>query len=171
MGWDNQMPGDVLLNINAQFEKMIWQPAKALELMAGGQVQAGTMLDGASAHIQFRAGKMQPYFDSYTGQFSSSKGRTRGRLQYYFFFKPAIQWWGYNALLEGGVFAGKSDYYAGVNTHGQSPSLKRVTATADVGLVLVTGNVSLSFIQKEMSPLIHDVSDQSIGNISLTFTW
>ena len=171
MGWDNQMPGDVLLNVNALFEKMIWQPGRALELMAGGQVQAGTMLDGASAHVLFRIGKMRSYFDSYIGQFASAKGRARGRLQYYVFIKPAIQWWGYNAILQGGVFAGKSDYYAGIQSKGQSPSLKRVTGTADVGLVLVAGNVSLSFIQKEMSPLIHQVSDQSIGNISLTFSW
>ena len=41
----------------------------------------------------------------------------------------------------------------------------------DAGIVLVLGNVSFSLIQKELSPLIHDVSDQTVGNISLTYSW
>jgi hypothetical protein len=114
---------------------------------------------------------MQPYFNSYIDQFASARGGGHRRLQYYLFIKPAIQWWTYNALLEGGVFSKKSSYYAGIDSKGQSPTLKRVTATVDAGLVLVVGNVSLSFIQKELSPLIHEVVDQTVGNISLTVSW
>jgi len=169
-GWDKQMPNDVLLNINVQAEKMIWQPGRALELMGGGQVQAGTMLDGASLHLLLRTGNMRPYFDSYFDQFASARGRGR-RLQYYLFVKPAIQWWTFNALLQGGIFSGKSRYYAGIDSKGQSPSLKNITGTVDIGIVLVMGNVSLSVIQKELSPLIHQVADQAIGNISLTVSW
>lgn len=170
MGWDKQMPNDVLLNVNIQAEKLIWQPGNALELMAGGQVQAGTMLDGASLHLLLRTGKMKPYFSGYIDQFSSPRGRGR-RLQYYLFVKPGVQWWTYNALLQGGIFSGKGSYYSGVDSKGQSPSLRKITGTVDIGLVLVTGNVSLSFIQKELSPVIHDVPDQTIGNISLTISW
>lgn len=173
MGWHDQMPGDVLLNIGLQTENMIWQPGKAFELIGGVQVQAGTMLDGASAHLQLRTGDMHPYFDSYIGQFASARGANTGRhrIQYYFFIKPAVQWWGYNALLQGGIFSGKSAYYAGIDSKGQSPELKRITATVDAGLVLIIGNLSFSFVQKEMSPLIHNVSNQTIGNISITFSW
>lgn len=171
MGWGDQMPNDILLNIDMQAEKMIWQPGKAFELMGGGQAQVGTMLDGASIHIQLRVGGMRPYFNGYTEQFASYKKVGRRGLQYYLFIKPAVQWWTYNALLQGGVFSGKSNYYAGVDSVGESPSLKRITATMDAGIVLVAGNVSLSFIQKELSPLLHGVSDQTIGNISITFSW
>jgi hypothetical protein len=170
-GWHDQMPGDVLLNVNLQVEKMIWQPGKALELMGGGQIQAGTMSDGVLAHIQLKVGKMQPYFNGYIEQYASAKGTNRHRLQYYLFLKPAAQWWTYNALLQGGVFSGKSSYYRGISSQGQSPSLKRITATMDAGIVLVIGNISLSFIQKELSPLLHGVVDQTVGNISLTFSW
>ncbi|HVW58939.1 MAG TPA: lipid A deacylase LpxR family protein [Puia sp.] len=169
-GWDKQMPNDVLLNINLQAWKMIWQPGSAFELMGGGQVQAGTMLDGVSLHLLLRAGNMRPFFSSYIDQFASARGKGR-RLQYYFFIKPAVQWWSYNALIQGGIFSGKSSYYAGIDSKGQSPSLRKITGTVDAGLVLVAGNVSLSFIQKELSPLIHDVSDQTVGNISLTISW
>jgi hypothetical protein len=171
MGWGNQMPNDILLNIDMQAEKMIWQPGKAFELMGGGQAQIGTMLDGASIHIQLRVGDMQPYFNGYIEQFASYKGMGHRRLQYYLLIKPAVQWWTYNALLQGGIFSGKSKYYAGIDSKGASPSLKEITATIDAGIVLVMGNVSLSFMQRELSPLLHGVSDQTIGNISITFGW
>lgn len=86
---------------------MIWQPGKALELMGGGQVQAGTMLDGVSLHLLLRAGNMRPFFSRYIDQFASARGKGR-RLQYYFFIKPAVQWWTYNALIQGGSSAGKA---------------------------------------------------------------
>jgi len=176
MGWAVQMPTDVLLNLSMQAERLFWQPGKALELIGGGQVQVGSMLDGVSLHALIRTGYMKPYFDGYTRQFTSAKvqGQAQGRdrrLQLYFFLRPAVQWWNFNALLEGGLFRGKSSYYAGIDSKGESPSLRRITATVDVGLVLVIGNVSLSITQKEMSPLIHSVSDQTIGNISLTVGW
>jgi len=170
-GWAVQMPTDVLLNLSVQGEKLFWQPGKALELMGGAQVQVGTMLDGASLHVLIRAGHMEPYFNGYLQQFASARNTGHRRLQYYFFLRPAVQWWNFNALLEGGLFRGKSGYYAGTDSRGESPSLRRIAATVDVGLVLVLGNFGLSFTQREMSPLIHSVSDQTIGNISLTLAW
>lgn len=172
MGWDEQMPNDVLLNVHLLAEKMLWQPGRALEMIGGGEVQAGTMLDGASLHLQLRVGHMLPYFDNYIGRFASPKSEGPGRrFQYYLFVRPAIQWWTYNALLQGGIFRGKSPYYAGISSKGQSPSLHRIAGTVDIGIVLVVGNFSFSFIQKEMSPLIHNVADQTIGNVSLTLSW
>ncbi|HVU54161.1 MAG TPA: lipid A deacylase LpxR family protein [Puia sp.] len=170
MGWRYQMPTDVLLNIDVEADKMLWQKGRVFEVIGGGQVQVGTMLDGGDLHVLLRVGKMQPYFSNYIANFSTPRGKGH-RLQYYFFVKPAVQWWSFNALLQGGLFSGRSAYYAGTDSKGQSPALHRVTATVDAGLVLVCGNVSFSFIQKELSPQIHQVSDQTIGNISLTFSW
>lgn len=170
MGWKYQMPNDVLLNIDVQVEKMIWQKNRFFECIGGGQVQVGTMLDGGDLHLLLRVGKMQPYFSGYINSFATAKGN-RHRLQYYFFVRPAVQWWSFNALLQGGLFSGRSSYYAGIDSKGQSPGLKEVTAAVDAGVVLVLGSVSLSLIQKELTPSIHDVSNQTVGNISLTYSW
>jgi len=169
-GWNDQMPNDVLLNLNIQAEKMIWQPGRVFELMGGGQAQVGTMSDGAALHLLIRTGRMQPWFDGYIQQFSADR-RTYPRWQYYLFVKPAVQWWTYNALLQGGIFSGKSKYYAGIDSKGESPSLKRVTTSMDAGIVIIFDNFSFSLTQKALSPLLHGVSDQTVGNISLTFSW
>ncbi len=171
MGWHDQMPTDVLLNVSIQAEKMIWQSRRSFECIGGGQVQVGTMVDGVSVHVQFRAGDMTPFFSSYIDRFASAGTGRHRRFQYYFFLMPAVQWWTFNALLEGGIFSGKSRYYAGIDGEGRSPTLKRIAATVDAGIVVVFGRVSLSVTQKEMSPLLHGVVDQTIGNISLTFSW
>lgn len=108
MGWHYQMPNDILLNINLLAEKMLWQNEKSLELIGGGQVQVGTMLDGASLHIQLRLGHMQPYFNGYLEKYSSIKNQNRQRLQYYLFIKPSLKFLAYNALVNGGVFNEKA---------------------------------------------------------------
>lgn len=168
MGWHYQMPNDVLLNVNMLAEKMIWQPGKAFELIGGAQIQAGTMLDGASVYTLLRAGNISPWFNGYLEQFSSPANKGR-RLQYYIYLRPALQWSAYTALLEGGVFSGKNDYYAGIGNKGSSPSPHKITAAMDAGIVLAAGHISLSFSQKEWSPLLDGVSHPTTGNISVTF--
>jgi hypothetical protein len=167
MGWPYQMPNALLFNVNLLAEKMLWQPGRSVELLGGAQLQAGTLFDAAAAHVQVRIGRMQPYFNGYMGQFSVPRKQFHRRLQYYLILRPAIEWSFYKALLDGGVFNGKNEYY---NTGG-SPVSRKIIFTADAGAVLVWGNVSLAFIQKQLSPLLHGVSDQTIGNLSLTLAW
>lgn len=170
-GWRYQMPNDLLLNLDILAEKMVWKAGKAVEAKGGAELQVGTMFDVIGLHVQLRTGWMLPYFIGYMGQFTPAGKAGVRRFQLYFFLKPAVQWWGFDALLQGGLFRGKSSYYSGISSKGQTPTLKKITATVDAGLVLVLGRISLSFTQKELSPVLHSVSDQTIGNISLTYGW
>jgi len=170
-GWQYQLPNDILLNLNVQGEKMIWSHRHAIELMGGGRIEAGTLADDISINLQFRIGHMEPYFNGYIPQYASGKHTGRHRLQYYLFASPYAQWWGYDALLQGGVFAGKGAYYAGLSSKGKSPRLHQITAVADIGATLVVGNLSLSFIQRQMSALLRGIVDQTVGNVSLTWAW
>ena len=129
------------------------------------------MLDGASLYALLRTGNMSPYFNGVIEQFSSAANTKDRRIQYYLYIKPALQWTAYSALLEGGVFSGRSDYYAGADHKGSSPSSHKITAAMDAGIVLVIGRVSLSFSQKEWSPLLDGVSHPTTGNISATYSW
>jgi len=170
-GWDKQMPDDALLNVNLMAEKMIWQTEKSVELIAGGEVYAGTMLDGASLHIQLRFGRMQPYFGAYTTAYSTPSGNGYSRFQFYFFVKPAMQWVAYNALLDGGVINGKSDYYAGKDGSGSSPAIQNGIGILEGGLVLIAGRTSISLTEKKFSSVLKGVPGQVIGNISFSYSW
>jgi hypothetical protein len=173
MGWDKQMPNDILLNLNVLTEKMIWQHNQAIELIGGGELNAGTMLDGASASLQLRVGKMKPYFGGYMDMFSSARSNSSSRIQYYLFIIPTAQWHIYNALFDGGVFSGKSDYYKNIgdDKNGKVARAHQLTALLNVGATVVLNNVSLSISQKQISPTLDGIADQTIGNISLTISW
>ncbi|PSK93076.1 lipid A deacylase LpxR family protein [Taibaiella chishuiensis] len=166
-GWPYQYPTDILLNINIAAEKQLWQYRRLLDITTGAQGMLGTMMDGASVYAQLRIGKMLPYFDGLLQQYVQPF-RNRNKLQLYLVARPALDWVGYNAVLEGGVFGGKSDYYkqndaARVN-HGLSRRL-------DLGLVLGYGNISLSFTQRILSKAVDGFGHQRLGNVSLYIGW
>lgn len=168
MGWDKQYPTDVLLNLNMSLEKMLWQYKGVLEIMGGGQAMLGTMLNGASLYGQIRIGKMLPYFDGFIQQYARPF-KQKNKLQLYAIARPSFDWIGYNAVLEGGLFAGKSDYYKGKEAQ-VSPN-RSISRRLDLGLVLGYGQVSFSFTQRIMPRLVDGLNHERLGNISLHIAW
>jgi lipid A 3-O-deacylase len=168
MGWENQYPTDVLLNLNFTAEKQIWQLRNRVEVLAGGQVMAGTMMSGASIYAQVRVGKMTPYFEGWIQQFAKPFSQ-KNKLQVYLIARPALDWIGYNAILEGGIFNGKSDYYKDKsNTADVNHEISR---RLDLGIVCGFGNVSVSFTQRIMPKLVDGFGHQRLGNLSLYVGW
>jgi len=168
MGWDKQYPADVLLNLNLGLEKMLWQYRSWLDVVGGGQLMAGTMMNGADLYGQVRVGLMQPYFSGLTGRYARPFGQKRG-LQCYFILRPQLEWVVYDAVLDGGVFSGRSDYYAG------NPQTARInhgiSRQLDLGIVLGYGFASLSFTQRIMPRTIDGFPHQRLGNLSLHIAW
>lgn len=171
LGWDKQIPGDALLNINFLAEKMLWQGGKYIEIIGGGKLLAGTMIDGASLHMKLRVGGMQPYFEGYNTGYSSARSSIGNRVQFYFFMQPEISFWAYNALLNGGIFNGKGAYYQGNGGDDGSPAIRNVNVAVAGGIVFVTGRAGLSLTQKKFSSVLNHIAGQSVGNISITYSW
>ena len=167
-GWDKQFPTDVLLNLNVSLEKMLWQYRGMLEVMGGGQAMVGTMTDGVSIYGQVRLGKMLPYFDGLLQQYSRPF-QMKNKLQLYLVARPSIEWIGYNAVMEGGIFAGKSEYYREAEQR-VSPN-RSISRRLDLGLVLSYGPVSFSFTQRIMPRLVDGLNHERLGNISLYVAW
>jgi lipid A 3-O-deacylase len=98
MGWDYQLPTDLILNLNLAAEKLLAHN-NSMELIGGARVVGGTALNGAALYSLFRIGKMQSYFDGFISQYNGGKHR-----QIYFVLRPAVEWMLSNALIEGGLF-------------------------------------------------------------------
>lgn len=164
MGWDKQYPTDILLNLNLAVEKRLWHYGQALEVIGGAQGMLGTMIDGASVYSIIRIGKMQPYFSGLLQQYSRPFGQ-RNKLQWYFFVRPALEWVGYNAVLEGGLFNGKSRYY---RENGPYASVNRsISRRLDLGMVLSDGRFGLSMTRQSMHRLVDGIQRQTVGNLTL----
>lgn len=163
-GWDKQYPTDLLLNLNLSVEKGLWRYKRAVDVIGGTQGMVGTMIDGASLYGLIRIGRMLPYFDGLLQQYSRPFHQPK-KLQLYLFARPALEWIGYNAVLEGGLFNGKSGYY---RENGPYASVNRsVSRRLDLGLVMSYGCFGLSFTHRSMHRLVDGIPRQQVGNLTL----
>jgi len=172
MGWQYQLPNAALINFNFSLEKMLFHQKNWLEIIGGGTGTLGTMTDGFSAFGTIRFGKMNPYFDGSIGQFSGKK-----QFQFYFFVRPELRWLGYNAMVDGAAFRGKSDYYKTSDGVENVPNTnKRVEGNLGLGAVLTWKNLGLAFSQNIIAPMLQN-SDlrtfhhHTVGNVSIYVSW
>jgi lipid A 3-O-deacylase len=168
LGWKYQTPTDYLFNINFTAEKMLFNPSNWLEVIGGGKIMVGTMQDGLYANAMIRIGRMNPYFEGLITHYANSQKKGRKRFQAYAFAKPALEWTVYNALLDGGVFNGRNDYYK-TTKEGQQPYSvnHNISPAIDGGFIVSFGRVGLSFTQKILAPQINGYDAQVTGNISV----
>jgi len=167
MGWDKQYPTDVLLNLNFAIEKLIFRYKKFIDISGGASAMAGTMADGIAAYGLFRFGIMTPYYSGYISQYNTPFHNRHHKLQAYLLIRPSLEWIGYNAVLEGGILNGKSDYYQDGTTNVNHSISRRLDITA----VLAYGTISCSFTQRIMPSLVDGFGHQRLGNVSLYVGW
>jgi hypothetical protein len=162
MGWHHQMPTALLLNVNLGYEKMLYSPGRALEVLGGGEMYMGTMYIGLAFQSTIRFGKMMPYFDGFVNRYSSPR-----KFQAYFVVKPQLSIVFHNTLLEGSLF--RRDFSRGSDNGiiiSESES-NTVVPAIDFGLVLSYGRVAFSFTLNRNSGLVRDQPTKSQGNVSL----
>ena len=163
MGWHHQMPTSVLVNLNLSIEKLIFSPAKTLEVMIGGDAYAGTLYNGLTFQSTIRLGKMLPYFSGYTNRFTSAR-----RLQAYFMIKPQTSIVIHNTLLDGSLFHD----YPEPTKRGKDYICIQIQSTGSGNRLwtrLSYGPVGFSFILNTNTGLVKDQPTKSMGNVSFYF--
>jgi lipid A 3-O-deacylase len=201
MGWKHQFRNDLLLNVDLTAEKHLAAWGSAVEVIGGGQLFAGTMLNGISLYPLIRIGHLTPYFRGYLSQYSSpgASGTVRRarKWQAYCVVKPEGQLILTNALLEGGLFTrnpnlhkgdgpskgqGSAAEPVGASTTGPvadqasqaAPpyhALRKVVYSLNYGAVVSSGNFSISFIQNTSTAMMKGLYSHDVGNISVYFSW
>lgn len=163
MGWHHQMKTSVLINLNVSVEKLVFSPFRALEVIAGGDLYAGTMYNAATIQTLVRLGRMNPYFSGVTNRVTSVRG-----FQGYFAIKPQVSLVAHNTLLEGSIF--KSDHPGANDADGNTLSeseASRFVAGVDYGIVLAYRRIGFSFTLNTNTGLVRDQPVKSTGNVSL----
>jgi len=195
-GWNTQFRNAPLLNLNWTAEKEIAAAGRSLQIIAGGQVYAGTMQNGATIYPLIIFGKMNPYFDGLFGQYTAGRA-PNGKKNWLFYFlaKPQLQYYLTNALLEGGIFTHNpnvpktavskpSQPVAAAQTQPSSasfsqepppqttiPGLNHWVTALSYGGVVTHGNFSISIVQNVSSSTMKQLYCHDVGNISLYFGW
>lgn len=172
MGWDHQMPTDVLLNLSISGEKLLWQQGSWLEVSGGAGLKAGTMENAATVYGLLRIGKMEPYYDGLLSQSGSPRENKPHRFQIYAIAKPGLYVTAYNAFVDGGVFAGRNAYYRQAKGEQQPYATDHgIHPVIDAGLQIVSGKIGFSVTQKVMAPLLKGYPAHPVGNFTLTVGW
>ncbi|HEY4060890.1 MAG TPA: lipid A deacylase LpxR family protein [Puia sp.] len=178
MGWDHQFQNDLLLNINFTAEKQIASWGSAVEVIGGGQLSCGTMLNGLAVYPLIRIGLMNDYFRGTLSQYTTSGSSGpdhRRKWQAYFVLKPEAQWVLTDALLEGGVFTGNPNTRKDKGSGRPSPlpyhALRGTVYSMNCGAVISSGNFSVSYTQNASSAMMKGLYNHDVGNITLSLGW
>jgi len=177
MGWDHQLPTDLIINLNLALEKELLYKKDWFHLIGGAQIMTGTMINSLSVYSLILLGKNPPYFGSYISRYALPKGKNisgRRQWQVYGSFKPRAEYVRRNALISGGYFNGQRDKQikeARINNEPVISIPHRYILGFDYGITLQLNRTSVSVTQKVESAAIYGVSTHEVGNISVHFTW
>jgi len=190
-GWGHQYRNDALLNINFTAEKQLLAVGNGLRVIAGGQVYGGTMQNGAAVYPLILIGKMNPYFNGFFSQYNSPACVKGGRTKWqgYLLFKPELQFYLQNALLQGGMFthnpnlqqsyegskggATQSDgsFHQGDGAPPKIPDLQQWLTSFTYGFVVTHSKFGISITNHVSSAMMKGLYCHTEGNISLYFGW
>lgn len=171
-GWDYQLPTDLLLNYNMMAEKQLGEVAGVLDYTAGASLMAGTYQTSAQLYTLLRIGKRFGYYDGLIQQYNRKSQGSKPHWQLYGLLQPAIQWTGYQAMIQGGVLNSNSPLYAKINNQNHAEMRPEPwMAQLDFGIVAASGNLSLLWKQSLRTREVQNLQPHSVGTISVQIAW
>ncbi|MGV8878809.1 MAG: lipid A deacylase LpxR family protein [Sphingobacteriaceae bacterium] len=106
-GWQYQLKNEVSLNLAAEYSHLITR-GKSIDLAANAYGHLGNAFTGAGVGLLLRAGNFNQFFQSASTEsiVNNRLETTRTLHDYEFFFygRPIINYVGYDATIEGGLF-------------------------------------------------------------------
>jgi lipid A 3-O-deacylase len=174
-GWKYQEADRLLVNINFTAEKQLFSYKGIVEMIAGGQVSAGSMTNAFALYPELRFGKMAPYFNGYISQYAEKQNAAgRHGFQIYFRVRPTIQYVLTNTLVQGKA-PGAEDPEKRMNesTEQYKPfhDLSPFVFSFRYGAVLTCGHTGMSFDMNYNSTQLKGLYDHEFGNVTLYYNY
>ena len=136
-GWPNQIHNDAILNYQVNYEKQLISAGKIFSLDASGMARIGTLSDKAGIGTTLMFG----YFDAPFGSAVASGSNFR----IYAYEHPGINFIGYDATMQGGLFDKTSPYT--INAGDITP----VTFENRFGFVVAYRRIYLEYFQSYLT--------------------
>lgn len=155
-GWRHQIKNDIIINYQLNYEKKIIQPGKHFLVNIAGEARLGTVHDRLSGGINFMAGNFNnPY----------APAGKRKKAVYYLFGQSRLNFIGYDATMQGGLFNRYSPYTI------SAADVKRVTFQADAGIIVNFRKLFLSYTQSYLTKEFRTGRYHRWGGISFGFSF
>ncbi len=154
-GWPNQVHNDAILNYQVDYEHQLISAGHVFSLDADGMARAGTLSDKAAIGITLMGG----YFDS---PFSGTKA-TKHNFRIYAYEHPQVNFVGYDATLQGGLFDKSSPYTI------SEANVTRVVFENRFGFVVVYQRFYLEYFQSLLSNEFSTGNYHVWGGVQIAF--
>ena len=152
MGWSNQIQNDVVLNYQVDVEKSIISSSHfQFNGKAGGHI--GTLSDKAYGGFTLMAGNFDNPFNNISKQ--------KKNFQVYVFLEPLINFVGYDATLQGGMFNKSSPYTI------PTSDINRVVFQNNYGIVFKLRKMYLEYFQTYLTKEFETGGEHKWGGIRI----
>lgn len=121
LGWYNQIKNDVVVNYEISFEKQLLRFNDFFTVQSNTTVRIGTLFTNASVGLNATLGIINSPFTTL---------KNKSKFQLYLYTQPLVNFIGYDATLQGGLFNHKSVYTI------KESDIERFTFQNNYGIVL-----------------------------------
>ncbi|MEO5572439.1 MAG: lipid A deacylase LpxR family protein [Bacteroidia bacterium] len=135
LGWSHQIHNDIVLNYDVAYEQLCLSYKNLFLLNSLCKISAGTLHDKASIGINLMFG----HFNNPFKKINTSSSNKNFQLKFY--NQPSINFIGYDATLQGGMFNNTSPYKL------SSKEITRFTFEDETGITLQLKNIYLEYFQ------------------------
>ena len=121
LGWYNQIKNDVVVNYEISYEKQLLRLNNFFAVQSNTTVRIGTLFTNASVGLNATLGIINSPFTTL---------KNKSKFQLYLYTQPLVNFIGYDATLQGGLFNHKSVYTI------KESDIERFTFQNNYGIVL-----------------------------------
>jgi lipid A 3-O-deacylase len=154
-GWQYQIRNDIIINYQLNYEKKLVSAGNNFLLNTTAEARLGTLNDKLSSGFNFMAGRFNKRFSSLT-----SKNK---KTEYYFYGQSRLNFIGYDASMQGGLFNRNSPYTISAG------DVTRVTFQADAGIIVNFRKLFLSYTQSYLTKEFRTGKYHRWGGVSIGF--
>jgi lipid A 3-O-deacylase len=138
VGWQYQIKNDFELNLGMEYNKLLARGSMA-DVSLATYANLGTGFTGAGAGPLLRIGAFNQLFHSQSTQsnvIANDKVAPLHKHEFFFYYKPQINWVAYDATIQGGLFESHGSYSFANQEVVQVP--KPIVFSQQIGLVYST---------------------------------
>lgn len=159
-GWEHQNQNSLVLNYKVGMECKIFQIQDRLLFSGFSSAQLGTLNAKLSSGMVLIVGKLNSRLTAPHGGRSTNK-----QFTFHGYAQPMINFIGYDATLQGGMFNNDSPYTLSAS------DIKRVTLQANVGLVMQAGPIYMEYFVTLLSQEFSGGLRHSYGGVRVGVRW
>lgn len=152
-GWEHQIQNDIVLKYTVGMECKILEIPDRLRFSGFTSAQLGTLNTRLSSGMVLVVGKL------------SKPGTSGKQFTFHGYCQPMINFTGYDATLQGGMFNDTSPYTL------EAGNLNRVTLQANVGLVMQAGPVYMEYFASFLSQEFRTGMRHTWAGVRLGVRW